>query len=647
MGKMKGKTLIIATHALQYISGIENIYLLSNGKIVANGTYAEIKKTDEYLDYVQEQLKELELRKSIAHSRQSIDAHDPIMLEKKISLLKNSNEEIIKDIQSNSKKDSIEESYDLNNDDFQVADEPDININVQASTKMNTSYLYHKNLKSKISNDQVQENEISIQLNKKVQDQPDQENLIQKNDTPNISKERLNSEQVEIKDMENKEKGALTTAETKHEGVIPLKIFKWYFCKAHTSIWIFTFFIHIICCVLVAMQEWWIGIWAKDTYDKSNFWYAMIFLIFITVVVVLTVYRFYLFGIACTETAYIVYIDLVSKILRRPMLFFDTTPIGQILNHCGRDVEVLDVQFPFTIAGFFFGLFGILTSLIIVAIILPIMIVFFIITFAVLTWISLDYIKTSTEIRRLHLISTSPILGTSTEAVNGYSTVRSYAKVDYWFKQHAKNVDTYISTFIHENYAMKWIELYMDVFLNICVTFIMALVLVSLYVELNATKEKGLMGLVLSNAFAISGALPYVLVNISELVKSAASIQRLHTYTENIELEKDLYLPKAPENWPTSGSIELKSLKIRYRENLPLVLHDVSCKIEGREKVGIIGRTGSGKSSMLLALTRILEISDKDLDAGSCVMLDGVKINSIGLHELRKNITVIPQDPFM
>ena len=136
-------------------------------------------------------------------------------------------------------------------------------------------------------------------------------------------------------------------------------------------------------------------------------------------------------------------------------------------------------------------------------------------------------------------------------------------------------------------------------------------------------------------------------MTLSEMTKSSSSIQRLHEFCEFKDLEKDLYLPKAPENWPKEGNIEINNLKVRYRTGLPLVLDNVSCKIENNQKIGIVGRTGSGKSTMLLALTRILEISAEDQESGSYIKMNGIQTHKVGLHELRKNITVIPQDPIM
>ena len=170
---------------------------------------------------------------------------------------------------------------------------------------------------------------------------------------------------------------------------------------------------------------------------------------------------------------------------------------------------------------------------------------------------------------------------------------------------------------------------------------------ISTYVNINTSSDDNIMGAVLMNSFSLHGFVPFVVFKLGEVTKSSASIQRLFEYIVSEEVEKDHALIKAPEDWPQVGGIIIKNLKIRYREGLPLVLDNVSFKILAKEKVGIVGRTGSGKSTMLLALTRCLEISDEDAKDGSCIIFDGVDISTIDLHELRKNITIIPQDPFM
>jgi len=142
--------------------------------------------------------------------------------------------------------------------------------------------------------------------------------------------------------------------------------------------------------------------------------------------------------------------------------------------------------------------------------------------------------------------------------------------------------------------------------------------------------------------------MPLMLITMTEMTKSASSVQRLHEYYYNEELEADYKDPTPPDNWPLQGAIEIEHLSAKYRKGLPLVLKDISVSIKGNEKVGVVGRTGSGKSTIILALMRILEMDTDELDkpVGS-ISIDGVRIDKIGLHYLRSKITIIPQDPVM
>jgi ABC-type multidrug transport system fused ATPase/permease subunit len=132
------------------------------------------------------------------------------------------------------------------------------------------------------------------------------------------------------------------------------------------------------------------------------------------------------------------------------------------------------------------------------------------------------------------------------------------------------------------------------------------------------------------------------------LAKTAVSLQRLEEYDQWKIHEKPFRTPKAPETWPSQGQIEARNLSVRYRAGLPLVLDDISFKIEAGQKCAIVGRTGSGKSTTLLAFMRILEMAkDERRNPLGEILIDGIPIQNLGLHELRRNLSIIPQDPFL
>lgn len=157
------------------------------------------------------------------------------------------------------------------------------------------------------------------------------------------------------------------------------------------------------------------------------------------------------------------------------------------------------------------------------------------------------------------------------------------------------------------------------------------------------TKDSSTLALVVTYVIILANSMSFFMMIISELAKNMSSIQRIEEYIKWEEQEKPLMLNKTPKIWPTSGHISVNNVHYRYREGLELVIKNLSFEAKPGEKVAILGRTGSGKSTFLLGMMRILEMAEE----GGIIELDGVDISQIGLHELRKNIAIIPQDPFL
>ena len=157
-------------------------------------------------------------------------------------------------------------------------------------------------------------------------------------------------------------------------------------------------------------------------------------------------------------------------------------------------------------------------------------------------------------------------------------------------------------------------------------------------------------GVALANIVRTTSILLSWIWTFNRVMNSMTSVERLKEYTEFKDHEAGWVNEedsKLPSNWPTQGKIEIKNLKARYRKGLPLVINGLNVDIEARQKIGVVGRTGSGKSTLMLALMRILEMAEEGKKEGGHIKIDGADIYGLGLHKVRKALTIIPQDPFL
>ncbi|KAM6306423.1 ATP-binding cassette sub-family C member 2 [Aegotheles albertisi] len=328
--------------------------------------------------------------------------------------------------------------------------------------------------------------------------------------------------------------------------------------------------------------------------------------------------------------------QLLSNILHVPMSFFDTTPTGRIVNRFAKDMFTIDETIPMSFRSWLSCFMAIISTLLMISLATPFF-ALIIIPLAVFYYLVLNfYISTSRQLRRLDSVTRSPIYSHFGETVSGLSVIRAYGHQERFLQQNERTMDINQKSVYSWIISNRWLAIRLE-FVGSLVVFFSAL----LAVISKGTLEGGIVGLSISSALNVTQTLNWLVRTSSELETNIVAVERVHEYTK-VKNEAPWVTEKRPPcGWPSKGEIQFVDYKVRYRPELELVLQGISCNIGSTEKVGVVGRTGAGKSSLTNCLFRVLEA------AGGTIIIDGVDIATIGLHDLRQKLTIIPQDPVL
>ncbi|XP_070802163.1 ATP-binding cassette sub-family C member 2 [Pituophis catenifer annectens] len=328
--------------------------------------------------------------------------------------------------------------------------------------------------------------------------------------------------------------------------------------------------------------------------------------------------------------------QLLSNILRVPMSFFDSTPTGRIVNRFAKDIFTVDETIPISLRSWMNCFFMILSTLVIICLATPYFAIV-ILPLGILYYFILQfYVATSRQLRRLDSVTRSPIYSHFGETVSGLSVIRAFGHQERFLQHNEKIVDVNQKSVYSWGVSNRWLAMRLELVGNLTV-FFAALLAVFVKDSLNS----GIVGLSISSALNITQTLNWLVRMTSELETNIVAIERLYEYTEIANEAPWVTAKRPPSQWPNNGEITFIDYKVRYRPDLELVLDGISCDIKGTEKIGVVGRTGAGKSSLTNCLFRILEA------AGGKILIDGLDIAAIGLHDLREKLTIIPQDPIL
>ncbi|WWC88113.1 uncharacterized protein L201_003017 [Kwoniella dendrophila CBS 6074] len=327
-----------------------------------------------------------------------------------------------------------------------------------------------------------------------------------------------------------------------------------------------------------------------------------------------------------------------GNLMRSPLSFFELTPTGRILNLFSRDIFVIDEVLIFALGSFFRTTTQVVGTVAVIAYGAPFVLLVFIPLGLLYRMVMRYYLATSRELKRLDAVSRSPIFSFFGETLSGLPVIRGYGQKSRFIANNEARIDRNQACYMPAMTINRWLAVRLE-FLGSCLMFSTALVSVAALINYNSV-DAGLVGLLMSYTISVTGTLNWLVRSASEVEQNIVSVERVLGYANLPSEAPDFIEDKKPSvNWPEQGSIEFDNFSMRYRPELDLCLRDVSVKINGGERVGVVGRTGAGKSSMTLALFRILEA------AGGKILIDGIDISTIGLHDLRSVVSIIPQDP--
>ncbi|KAG7093889.1 hypothetical protein E1B28_007528 [Marasmius oreades] len=327
---------------------------------------------------------------------------------------------------------------------------------------------------------------------------------------------------------------------------------------------------------------------------------------------------------------------MLDALIRAPLGYFEITPTGRLLNLFTRDIYVVDQ----VLARMFGNLVRTMASTLLIIVVIGANFPAFLLSIIPLSWFYLRvmryYLATSRELKRLDSVSRSPIFAWFGESLAGLGTVRAFGMQTLFQTVNHRRVDRNQICYLSSISVNRWLSLRLEFVGGLIIFTVVCLAVVQL---ITTGVDAGLVGLVLSYALNATSSLNWVVRSASEVEQNMVAVERI---LHQIELpsEAPLELPERPtEPWPTKGEIVFNNYSTKYRQELDLVLRNLSFTIKGGERLGICGRTGAGKSSIVQSIFRIIEPVE------GTILIDGVDITKLGLHELRSGCSTVPQHP--
>ncbi|XP_031357464.1 probable multidrug resistance-associated protein lethal(2)03659 isoform X2 [Photinus pyralis] len=428
-----------------------------------------------------------------------------------------------------------------------------------------------------------------------------------------------------------------TTDEQTTSGVVASSVYKTYFSAgSHWSTSCFVIALFVIAQVLASGSDYFIAFWV-NLHQAQNLSISMPMPIFIYIYTTL-ILGVIVFGVAamvtlhnlCMQSSTSLHNAMFTSVLGSPLKLFHLNHSGRILNRFSKDLQTIDEELPLIINETVLLGLSTLGAVVLMAVINYLSLLPAVIAIVVLYYLRKFYLATSRSLKRVEATTRSPVLGYINATIQGLSTIRSFDAQQVVLNEFDAHQDLNTSAsymFVSTSRAFGyWTDLFCNIF-NTCVIFLLLI---------NDDNFGGNIGLTICESLGLLGILQFVVRQYAEMENAMTSVERVLEYGALEQEPEDHCIIPLP-NWPKHGEIIFDSISLRYSNDL-LILNEINLVIKPREKVGIVGRTGAGKSSLINALFRLSEFS------GS-ITIDGIDTKTVPLCDLRSKISIIPQQP--
>ncbi|XP_071113608.1 multidrug resistance-associated protein 1-like [Haliotis cracherodii] len=450
---------------------------------------------------------------------------------------------------------------------------------------------------------------------------------------------------------EVKQESKLVEEEKVEEGKVPWRVYGVYARAVGMGFLIFCSLLYVVYQAASVTSSIWLSQWtdnpdlnnltfypanSSQRLEKNNYYLGVYGGLGVMQAVSMLTFTF-LWGFRSVHAARVLHHGMLANILQAPMSFFDTTPTGRIANRFSQDIEAIDTLMSHLIEITFNTFLMVLSCVIVIAYSTPIFLAVVVPLFIMYYFILVFYIGTSRQLKRIESKTRSPIYSHFGETLSGASVIRAFQEQSRFIRASEERVDKNQRFNFYSFSAQRWLGFRLELLGNVI------LLAASMFaVSSRDSLSGGIVGLSVSYALQITSNLNWLVRAVTDLETQVVSVERVKQYS-GIESEAGWSIPdqRPDAGWPQQGVVRFLDYSTRYRQGLDLVLKCITCTVNSGEKVGIVGRTGAGKSSLTLSLFRLIEA------AGGEINIDGVDVSTLGLHDLRSKLTILPQDPVL